>query len=95
MKFTTAALNRTLTVRQVLGLLILIGLAGCGAKGMEPFKDAKVSERNDGPAVIGTMPDGFGNWSMKCNGKVGVYTLYHHDAAYGGIAVLANDPNCP
>lgn len=76
----------------LLGALLLV-LTGC-SKFTEPFKDAPVSNRNNGPAIIGTMPDGFNNWAFKCNGTDGVYTTYHADSAYGGIAVVPNDPQC-
>lgn len=74
------------------GAFMLAG-AGC-AKFTEPFKDAHVSNRNTGPATVGTMPDGFNNWAAKCDGTTRVYTLYHNDAKYGGIAVSPNDPQC-
>lgn len=92
MTFTT-----WLTWPKVAILAILFGavlsLTGCG-KFTEPFKDADVAGRNDDAAIIGTMPDGFNNWAFKCNGTDGVYTTYHGDSAYGGIAVIPNDKNC-
>lgn len=68
--------------------------AGCVDKVTEPFKDAGVSGRNSAPAEVGTAPDGFGNWAAKCDGPNMVYTLFHGDKPYGGIAVAANDPRC-
>jgi hypothetical protein len=53
-----------------------------------------VSNRNNDPAVVGSMPDGFGNWAAKCDGPNMVYTLFHQDSAYGGISVVPNDPRC-
>lgn len=84
----------------LLVLIVLLGvggtglLASCSGKLTERFKDAPVQSRNDGPAHIGTMPDGFGNWAAKCDGTNMVYTLFHQDSAYGGIAVVPNDPRC-
>lgn len=69
-------------------------LVSCGGKFTEPFKDAAVSERNSGPARVGTMPDGFNNWAAKCDGPNMVYTLYHSDGAYGSLTVVPNDPRC-
>ncbi|MBL7487151.1 hypothetical protein [Frankia sp. AgW1.1] len=74
--------------------VIALSAAGCMDKVTEPFKDAGVSGRNNAPAEVGTMPDGFGNWAAKCDGPNMVYTLFHKDAAYGGIAVAPNDPRC-
>lgn len=70
-------------------------LTGCGSSKLsEPFNDADRGARIDGPADVGTMPDGFGNWAAKCDGTTRVYTLYHADSPYGGIAVSPNDPKC-
>lgn len=75
----------------VLGL----GLAGCGSKLTEPYKDAPVSERDGSAANVHSMPDGFGNWADKCDGHGHrVFVLFHHDAAYGGITAVA-DSTCP
>jgi len=72
---------------------VLASTAACG-KFTEPYKDATVSVRNDSPADVGSMPDGFNNFASKCDHGNRVYTLYHNNAAYGGIAVVANDPSC-
>lgn len=83
-----------------LGLVLLIagiiGVAGCGAgnKAQQPFKDAQRSGENSAPAETGTMPDGFSNWAAKCDGHNMVYTLFHGNDVYGGIAVAPNDPRC-
>lgn len=76
-----------------LAVVTLLALSGC-AKASEPFKDAPRGSVNDSPADTGTMPDGFGNWASKCDGNNRVYTLFHSDSAYGGIAVVPNDPRC-
>jgi hypothetical protein len=70
-------------------LLAAAILAACSGKALEPFNDAPVSGHFEGAAVTGSMPDGFGNWSSKC-GPDGfrVFTLFHSDSAYGGIAVV-------
>jgi hypothetical protein len=75
--------------------LAVVGLtSACGDKITEPYKDAHVSYRNNGPAVVYTMPDGFGNFASKCDGfGHRVYTLFHHDSPYGAITVI-DDPAC-
>lgn len=70
-------------------------LAGCGAsKHTEPYKDAHRGSNNSAPADTGTMPDGFSNFSSKCDHGNRVYTLFHHDSAYGGITVVPNAEGC-
>lgn len=81
------------TIGLIAGLILLVALTGC-SKFTEPYKDAGVAGRNDAPAYIGTMPDGFSNWSAKCDGGNMVYVIYHGDAAYGNIAVVKDDPRC-
>lgn len=74
---------------------VALAATACGAKATEPFKDAPRSgTTNNAPATVGTMPDGFNNWARKCDGKNMVYTTFHGDSPYGGIAVVANDPRC-
>jgi hypothetical protein len=73
--------------------VLMVTTTGC-SKLTEPLKDAPVSNRNNDPAVVGSMPDGFGNWAAKCDGPNMVYTLFHQDSAYGGISVVPNDPRC-
>jgi hypothetical protein len=73
----------------------LLMLAGCGLnKAFEPFNDAPISHKNDLPAVVGSMPDGFSNWAGKCDGQGHwVVVVYHGDSTYGAPAVVA-DPKC-
>jgi len=76
--------------------LVVVGLAatGCSQKNREPFRDAGRGAVNDAPADFVTFPDGFSNVSSKCDGPNRVYVVYHGDAAYGAMAVVANDPRC-
>jgi hypothetical protein len=85
------------------GAAAAFALAACGSdsKTVEQYKDAGVSSRNDAPAEVGTMPDGFSNWASKCDGPNRVYTVFHYNNAKdtggdvaGAIAVVANDPRC-
>ena len=78
-------------------------LTGCNSdsKRVEQYKDASVAGRNEDPAVIGTMPDGFSNWARKCDGPNMVYTIFHYNNnkenggdTYGSISVVPNDPRC-
>jgi hypothetical protein len=68
-------------------------LSGC-AKANEPFKDAPTSGRNDSPAEVIEMPDGFSNLASKCDGPNRVYVVFHGDSKYGTVAVAPNDPRC-
>lgn len=76
----------------VTGLL----LTGCGANGKltERYKDADRQATNNDPADTLTMPDGFSNAATKCDHGNRVYVLFHQDSAFGGIAVVPNDPTC-
>lgn len=74
--------------------LVIAGAAGC-AKFTEPFNDAPVERRNDKPAVVYSMPDGFSNVSTKCDDYGNrIYVAYHGDNPYAAIAVVAQDPSC-
>jgi hypothetical protein len=96
----TTARRAALIAIAAASLLALVG-CGTGSKRVEQYKDAGVSSRNDAPAEVGTMPDGFSNWASKCDGPNRVYTVFHYnndkdtggDVA-GSIAVVANDPRC-
>jgi hypothetical protein len=71
-------------------------LTACGIeKYSEPFRDAPRSGTDNGPALVFTMPDGFGNGATKCLEGTGVRvtTLYHQDGAYGSVSTIL-DPAC-
>lgn len=78
----------------VAAALLLLVLSSCGGKGMEPFQDANITERNDSAARVGTMPDGFSNFAAKCDGPNMVYVIFKGDNAYGSLEVVPNDPRC-
>jgi hypothetical protein len=70
-------------------------LAGCSAKGTEPFKDAPRSDKDNGaPADLIRFPDGFSNAATKCDHGNRLYIAYHGDHPYAAISVVANDPSC-
>lgn len=78
----------------VAGMAVLL-LTGCGAKATEPFKDSPTAgDRNEAPARVITMPDGFSNVAGKCDGSNYVYSGYHGDDNRMSIAVVPNDPRC-
>lgn len=78
-------------------VLSLVSLSAClGGKATESKNDAPSSNgKGDGsPAAVYWMPDGFSNWSEKCDGHgFRVFVLFHNNAAYGGITAIA-DPAC-
>lgn len=81
-------------VRASLLALALLGMVGC-AKLTEPFNDAPVKNKDDSPAEVYSMPDGFNNFSTKCDRHGNrVYVLYHGNESYGGISVVPADPSC-
>ncbi len=81
-----------------LALLALVVGAGvfsaCSDKGTEQYRDAPRASSNDEAADVFTMPDGFSNFSAKCDGPNRVYVIFKNDSAYGSIAVAPNDPRC-
>lgn len=77
------------------GIALVTSVAACTNKAQQVYNDApRTAVQNSAPATVGNMPDGFSNWARKCDGPDMVYTLFHSDSAYGGIAVVANDPRC-
>lgn len=84
-------------MKKVAALLATVALAatltGCG-KGMEPYNDAPVGVQNKGTADVINFPDGFSNVSTKCDHGNRVYVIFHNDGAYGGVAVVPQDPTC-
>lgn len=81
----------------VVGVGIAVGLlAGCGDKYTQPFQDSgRTNVVNNAPVDIITDADGFSNASTKCDHGNRLYFLYHGDAGYGAVAVVAKDPTCP
>lgn len=75
--------------------LIIAGLSltGCN-KAAQYGKDASRNGNNSDPAQTIEMPDGFNNAATKCDHGNRIYTLFHGDSVYGGIAVVAHDPSC-
>lgn len=72
----------------------LLTATGC-AKMTEPWNDAKISGKDDSPAEVYSMPDGFSNFATKCDRHGNrVYVLYHGDNPYGGVTVVPADPSC-
>jgi hypothetical protein len=77
----------------VLALIAAIVVTGC-AKITEPFNDTPVSHHINGPAEVGSMPDGFNNFAEKCDDHGNrVFTLFHSDSAYGSVFAM-KDPTC-
>lgn len=74
-------------------LLATVGLAGC--KATEKYSDAPASGPNDKtPAQVFSMPDGFSNWSEKCDGHgFRVFIVFHGDSSYAAITAVP-DATC-
>ncbi|MFJ8930621.1 hypothetical protein ACIRLA_28965 [Streptomyces sp. NPDC102364] len=69
-------------------------LSGCSAA-TEEWNDAPVQYKDDGPARIHSMPDGFANWADKCDG-FGHRVFTTREGVNGGgksVAVI-NDSKC-
>lgn len=73
----------------------MIGAAGGCAKMSEPWNDAKISVKDDSPAEVYSMPDGFSNVASKCDRHGNrIYVIYHGDNPYGAVEVVPADPSC-
>lgn len=86
--------KRTAAVVGVVGL-VLLSATGC-ASFSEPWNDAPVERKDDSPAIIYSMPDGFANVAGKCDGfGHRLFTTREGTNKGGGkaIAVIA-DPLC-
>ena len=87
--------TRRRTLAAAVAAVTLLTLAGCSAKGTEPFKDAPRSSNDNGqPADLVRMPDGFSNAATKCDHGNRLYIAYHGDSPYAALAVVADDPTC-
>lgn len=77
-----------------LGAVALIATAGTGCSSFtEPYNDAPVKSKDDRPAEVYSMPDGFANFATKCDSHGNrVYTT----RTDGGEAmtVVPADPSC-
>lgn len=88
--------QRTSLVVVVVAVLAFVTLLGaCSSKAQEPFRDApKTETRNNDPAQIIEMPDGFSNLASKCDGTNRIYVIFKADQNRGAVAVVPNDPRC-
>jgi hypothetical protein len=84
-----------IVLASLVALGILSGAAACSGKALEPYKDAPVNQRDKSAADVYTMPDGFSNFSSKCDlyGNR-VYVAFHGDSPYAAITVVPQDPSC-
>ncbi|WP_432112766.1 hypothetical protein [Streptomyces sp. S1] len=75
------------------GVLALV--TGCSSFA-EPYNDAPLQRKNDSPAVVGSMPDGFANWAEKCDNS-GNLIVTTRDGQGGGkaVAMLHLPKVCP
>ena len=88
-------MKRTAITAAVLALSVAT-LTGCGLGGKvtEPYQDASIGNRNNEPADVGTMPDGFSNYASKCDRPgIRVYVIFKGDYPYGALSPIA-DPTC-
>ena len=94
----------TITITRRTAILLLAALtaltltllaAGCSQKQQEQFRDAPISTRDRSAAEVYDSPDGFSNWSEKCDHHGNrVFIAFHNDSAYAAIAAIP-DPGCP
>lgn len=83
--------------RAVLALGAALSIAvlstGCSRFG-EEWNDAPIQYKDDAPARVHSMPDGFANFADKCDGfGHRVFTTRGGDSGGKAVAVI-NDPKC-
>src|SRR5215831_1290552 len=93
-----AVLRQPVTIRVwhllAVAAIVALGIAGCGAKFSEPFKDApRAGPTNSAPAQVIEMPDGFNNMATKCDHGFRIWASYHGDGGYG-FGFAQPDPAC-
>ena len=76
-------------------VILIVAIAACGESEREPFRDAPQSDiRNDDPAEIIEMPDGFSNLATKCDNGNRIYVIFKGDANRGSVAVVKDAAGC-
>lgn len=74
----------------------VLALSACSSM-TEPYNDAPIDHKNDRPAIVYSMPDGFANYAVKCDefGNL-VYTTRGGGEAGGGkaVAVIPDKEAC-
>jgi hypothetical protein len=79
-----------------IGAFLLFGATSCDSWN-EPFNDAPRSKVTNGDAAdIVTFPDGFSNWSTKCDHGNRIYSAYHGDTGpWAAGLIVPKDATCP
>jgi hypothetical protein len=73
--------------------LSLVG-TGCLDKAKEPFRDSPIGGRDDSPADVINMPDGFSNVATKCGSPgIRIFVAFKSNQNRAAITAVA-DPNC-
>ena len=77
-----------------LAVVAIMAIGGC-AKLTESYNDAPVAKKNDAPAEVYSMPDGFSNVATKCDEHGNrIYVAFKGDDNRAAVAVVAQDPSC-
>ncbi|MFC6883473.1 hypothetical protein [Actinomadura yumaensis] len=89
-------MNRNSTILVAVAVVTTVAFTSVGcSKLTEPFNDARIKSKDDSPAEVYSMPDGFNNVASKCDRHGNrMYVIYHSDSEYGAVNVVASDPSC-
>lgn len=81
--------------RFIIVLLAVLFCNSCGAnKAIEPLRDAPIGDRDDSPADVFNMPDGFSNVASKCDSHGNrIFVAFKGDDNRAAIAVI-KDSTC-
>lgn len=74
--------------------LVILSSTGC-ARITEEWNDAPIERKDDSPAIVYSMPDGFANVASKCDGfGHRFFTTKGSDAGGGKAVSVIADPLC-
>lgn len=79
----------------IVTVVVGAALTGCGSQldtVGEEFRDVRVANRDDTPADIIQMPEGYSNVAAKCDGTARVYVTRNDNGR--AVAVAPNHPSC-
>jgi len=85
---------KRVVIAAISGIALAVTLSGCGDAAVEQFKDSPLSgHRNDAPADVVNMPDGYANVATKCDNGNRLYVTMV-DSSGRAVAVVPSDPTC-
>ncbi|GGR51361.1 hypothetical protein [Streptomyces roseolus] len=86
---------KKILISGTVAVVVALGATGC-ASFTEEWNDAPVERKNDAPAVVGSMPDGFANWAEKCDDSGNLIATTKDGNGGGKVVTMLHLPQiCP